>query len=1132
MSTSNDTFYPLQWDFFESQGGMRVPAAWSVSKGKGVVVAVVDTGITSHSDLNANVLPGYDMISSSGAARDGDGRDADPRDEGDWTGADQCFYGDGGGQSSWHGTHVAGTVAAVTDNNQGVAGVAPEAKILPMRALGACGGYSSDIADAIIWAAGGSVSGTPSNANPARVINLSLGGSGACSSTYQSAIDLATSRGAAIVVAAGNENRPASESSPANCQNVITVGASTRNALRAPYSNYGPAVDVVAPGGDMSWNAANGIASTLNDGATSLGEEAYFYSQGTSMAAPHVAGVAAMLVSKLGDIATPAYIEERLKTTARPVPTLCGDICESRYIVDAAAAVGLEDGSPIPTPAPDTAGPVMVSSSVSPLSDNLDDGPAEITVTLALTDQTGVEAPFVLLGNDATGQSQGFGSMSLVSGSPKDGTWQRTMTIPQGSATGAWNVTLYPLKDTLGNGSSGFQSLGTGSITGAPSDTAGPVMVSSSVSPLSHNLDDGPAEITVTLALTDQTGVEAPFVLLGNDATGQSQGFGSMSLVSGSPKDGTWQRTMTIPQGSATGAWNVTLYPLKDTLGNGSSGFQSLGTVSITGAPSDTAGPVMVSSSVSPLSHNLDDGPAEITVTLALTDQTGVEAPFVLLGNDATGQSQGFGSMSLVSGSPKDGTWQRTMTIPQGSATGAWNVTLYPLKDTLGNGSTGFQSLGNVNITSTTTVEPTAVVFSDKDGTAEDAYTVPATDGVEYLVGNKMVPAGTYPGTGEVTVAARAKADYVLKSGAVASWTFTFKATPFQVSPKAVVFTDNYGTTTDTYTIPATEGVEYLLGDTVVAAGAYKGSGTVTVTAKTKPNYVLTDGAAASWTFAFKTTPHEVTPAAVVFTDKDGTAQDTYAVPATEGVDYFVGGKVVAAGTYAAGGTITVTAKATPDYVLKANTASSWSTTFKATFRFTSVVGTGDLNGDRKPDVLVLDSGGALWLYPGNARGGWLARVKVGSGWNGFTAVVGPGDMNGDGKADVLARDSGGTLWLYPGNGRGGWLARVKVGSGWNGFTAVVGPGDMNGDRKADILARDGNGALWLYRGNGRGGFLPRISAGVGWNGMTSIVAARDFNGDGRNDVLAVDTGGALWLYRGNGAGGWLGRVLVGSGWN
>ncbi|MET3932832.1 VCBS repeat-containing protein [Arthrobacter sp. OAP107] len=481
-------------------------------------------------------------------------------------------------------------------------------------------------------------------------------------------------------------------------------------------------------------------------------------------------------------------------------------------------------------------------------------------------------------------------------------------------------------------------------------------------------------------------------------------------------------------------------------------------------------------------------------------------------------------------------------------------------------------------------VVPAAVVFTDKDGTAEDTFTVPVTEGVEYLAGGKPVEAGTYPGSGEVTVTARAKADYVVKTGAVTEWKFTFKATPYEVVPAAVVFTDKDGTAEDTFTVPVTEGVEYLAGDKVVETGSYPGAGagTVIVTARAKPDYVFAEAATASWSITFKATPFVVAAAPVVFTDTDGTAQDRYTIPATTGVEFLVQGKAVAPGTYFGTGTVTVVAKAKPDYVLKAGTATSWSFTFKAAFRFTLVVGTGDLNGDRKADVLARDSSGAfwlypgngrcgllarvkagtawngftaivgpgdmngdgkadvlardttgaLWLYPGNGRGGWLPRFKAGTGWNGFTAIVEPGDMNGDAKADVLVRDSAGSLWLYPGNGRGGWLPRVKAGTGWSGFTAIVGAGDMNGDRKADVLARDSSGTLWLYRGNGRGGFGSRTGAGSGWNSMASVVATRDFNGDGRNDVLAIEKSGTLWLCRGNGAGSWLGRMQVGSGWN
>ncbi|PYI64735.1 hypothetical protein CVV68_21155 [Arthrobacter livingstonensis] len=194
----------------------------------------------------------------------------------------------------------------------------------------------------------------------------------------------------------------------------------------------------------------------------------------------------------------------------------------------------------------------------------------------------------------------------------------------------------------------------------------------------------------------------------------------------------------------------------------------------------------------------------------------------------------------------------------------------------------------------------------------------------------------------------------------------------------------------------------------------------------------------------------------------------------------------------------------------------------------------GDFNGDGRADVLAREkSTGYMWLYPGTGRGGWLPRVKVGSGWNAFSAILGPGDFNGDQKVDVLARDAAGYLWLYPGSGRGGWLPRVKVGSGWGAFNAVLGPGDINGDGTADILARESaTGALWLYPGSGHGGWLPRVKVGIGWNSMTALASPGDFNGDRTPDVLAQDTAGSLWLYARSGNNAWYPRTQVGWAWN
>lgn len=328
LATATDPLYASQWHYFEATAGLNLPSAWDKSTGAGVVVAVIDTGVRAHVDLADNLLDGHDFITSSSASNDGDGRDDDANDPGD---------GCNGGHSSWHGTHVAGTIAAVTNNGEGGAGVAYDAKILPVRVLGCGGGYFSDIADGVLWASGSSVGGVSAPSQPARVLNLSLGGRSACPSTMQSAINQARANGAVVVVAAGNSNQDAALHTPANCTGVVTVAAVGRTGGRAPYSNYGTKVDVAAPGGDQSTGTANGVLSTLNDGYSGPGNDSYAYYQGTSMATPHVAGVAALMIARNPEL-TPDEIEVLLKSTARPLPKACTIGC-GKGIVDATAAV-------------------------------------------------------------------------------------------------------------------------------------------------------------------------------------------------------------------------------------------------------------------------------------------------------------------------------------------------------------------------------------------------------------------------------------------------------------------------------------------------------------------------------------------------------------------------------------------------------------------------------------------------------------------------------------------------------------------------------------------------------------------------------------------------------------------------
>lgn len=337
MFTPNDPLYSsLQWHYKATSVGIGLPSAWNLATGAGVVVAVLDTGYRPHADLAANILPGYDFVTKSPLlsgdyANDGDGRDSDATDPGDWCPPNSP-------DSSWHGTHVAGTVAAVTNNNVGVAGVAYGAKVLPVRVLGKCGGYTSDIADGILWASGNPVSGVSNNPTPARVLNLSLGGSGACHYTYADAIAKARGKNAVVVVSAGNSSADAYGAQPANCPGVIAVAATDQSGAKASFSNYGSTVSIAAPGVN--------IESTSNTGLTVPANDAYATMSGTSMAAPHVAGVAALMLSANPSL-TLDVVATLLKTTAKPFPGACSGcgtgLLDATPAVNAAISYGTQN---------------------------------------------------------------------------------------------------------------------------------------------------------------------------------------------------------------------------------------------------------------------------------------------------------------------------------------------------------------------------------------------------------------------------------------------------------------------------------------------------------------------------------------------------------------------------------------------------------------------------------------------------------------------------------------------------------------------------------------------------------------------------------------------------------------------
>ncbi len=314
-------------------------SAWDVTTGSaGVIVAVLDTGVRfEHPDLRTvesggNLLPGYDMVSDANAANDGNGRDADAADPGDWV--TQSDLDTGGAlpgcdeephDSSWHGTKVAGVIAALTDNGIGMASVARTVRLLPVRVLGKCGGFDSDVIAGMRWAAGLAVPGVPANPTPARVINLSLGGEGSCSIAYRNAVNEIAATGAVVVASAGNAAGHA-VGPPANCDGVIGVAALRHAGTKVGFSSLGREVAVAAPGGNCVNVEAGSpclypILTTSNDGTSVPGASTYSDSfritVGTSFSAPLVAGTAALMLSVRPALAA-AQVRSFLQGTTRP----------------------------------------------------------------------------------------------------------------------------------------------------------------------------------------------------------------------------------------------------------------------------------------------------------------------------------------------------------------------------------------------------------------------------------------------------------------------------------------------------------------------------------------------------------------------------------------------------------------------------------------------------------------------------------------------------------------------------------------------------------------------------------------------------------------------------------------------
>ncbi len=335
-------------------------AAWDTTTGSAsTVVAVIDSGIRPHEDLIGRVLPGYDFVSDVARANDGDGRDADPSDPGDWIDAadlaSDAFKGDDNcklSPSVWHGTSVASVIAANTNNRLYGSGIDWAAKILPVRVIGKCDGYDSDIIDGMAWAGGLHVPGVPDNAHPAQLINMSLGGAGACDAAYDDAIAAVYAHGItrAIIASAGNDG-DSGPNTPSGCAGVISVAATGVTGKRASYSNFGARIDISAPGGETT-RPGGAIWVDSNEGSTVPTLDYFVPIQGTSFAAPMVTGVASLMLGLAPNL-TQAQLLAMLQATAKPFPD--GSDCDPSIcgagIVDAGAAVKAAKaaGGPAPT---------------------------------------------------------------------------------------------------------------------------------------------------------------------------------------------------------------------------------------------------------------------------------------------------------------------------------------------------------------------------------------------------------------------------------------------------------------------------------------------------------------------------------------------------------------------------------------------------------------------------------------------------------------------------------------------------------------------------------------------------------------------------------------------------------------
>ncbi len=1076
----NDPSYASQWHYFEAAGGVNLPAAWNRTTGSASIrVAVIDTGsLPNHPDLAGKFLGGYDMIASYPIpANDGGGRDADPSDPGDWVAANECASGSSAKNSSWHGTHVAGTIAALTNNGAGVAGINWTSPIVPIRVLGKCGGYSSDIADGITWASGGSVSGLPANAYPARVLNLSLGGrrsAATCDAVYQTAINDALTRNVVVAIAAGNANEEAKYHTPGNCNGVITVAATGRSGQRASYSNYddneaGVQVEIAAPGG----SDGNGVLSTLNSGTTTPNAGGYNYVnyQGTSMATPHVAGIVSLMLSA-APATTPSQVLAAIQNTARAFPTGTGRDCTSNLaavtttvkycgagIIDADAAIAAVATLPATT--------TSLASSANPSTFG-----QLVTFTASVTGT----APTGSVAFTANGAAiAGCGAAALTGA----GNTRTAQCATSALATGGRSIVATYGGDT---GNAGSVSSPLAQTVNKAASTTG---LASSANPSAYGAT---VTFTATVSAVTPTGNVA---FAADGAT--IGGCGAVALAG----SGNVRTAQCATSALAAGTRNVVATYAGDTNNNGSASStlsQAVNKVASTTGLASSANPSAVGASVTFTASVTGIAPAG---TVAFTN------------NSAT--ISGCGAV-VLSGAGNTRTAQcTTSALPAGNR----NIVATYGGDTGNNGSASAPLVQSVVAPSATT---TTLASSENPSVGGSPVTLTAT-----VSGNS--PTGTVAFTdGAVGIAGCGAVALV---GAGNSRTASCTASGLAVGNHPIVA--SYGG----------DGVNAgsassALGQAVAAPVLAKQrdfDGTLTA------DLLWRNGAGghALWLMSGTTVGTSANlgidpPRAVTHTaDFDGNGRhDLLIRDATTGatsVQLMNGLVPGAAATLLADPAWEATHTGDFDGDGKADlvwrnaatgTTALWrmdGTAFAsgATLLVNaawSVTNVADFDGDGKADLVWRnDTTGetAIWLMNGTSFVAG-AVVLANPAWR----VALTGDLDGNGKTDIVWRNASTgevAIWLMNGFAMSAG-AIVLADANWTPTHAA----DFTGDGRADLVWRNtatGATSLWLMNG------LAMTSGGSVTNAGSTVVAVGDYNADGRADLVwhAPSTGlTELWL--------------------